>query len=86
MMNFEKLYFAIVSVLIAVAVVLMINGQILGNATTGLARVLLITGICLIGTSRKTLGSLQKAQKLATSGTWKPKRGVDGHPTPFFPK
>ena len=62
MKNIEKLYFAIASVLIVVAVVLMINGQILGEASTNLARVLLITGICFIGTSRKTLGSLQKTQ------------------------
>ena len=57
MKNIEKLYFAIASVLIAVAVVLMVFGQILGDETTGFARVLLITGICFVGASRKTLGS-----------------------------
>ncbi|MGY5882016.1 MAG: hypothetical protein RTV31_17360 [Candidatus Thorarchaeota archaeon] len=62
MKNIEKLYFAIASVLIAIAVVLMVNGQILGDATTGLARVLLITGICFIGSSRKTLSSVRKTQ------------------------
>jgi len=64
MKNIEKLYFAIALVLIAVAVVLMVNGHILGDATIGLARVLLITGICFIGASRKTLNALKKTQYL----------------------
>ncbi|OLS19430.1 MAG: hypothetical protein ThorAB25_29330 [Candidatus Thorarchaeota archaeon AB_25] len=62
MNNIEKLYLAIAAVLIIVAVPLMIDGHILGDATIGLARVLLITGICFVGASRKTLGSLQKTQ------------------------
>jgi hypothetical protein len=62
MKNIERLYLAIAAVLIIVAAVLMIDGHILGDATTGLARVLLITGICFVGSSRETLGSLRKTQ------------------------
>ena len=62
MNNIERLYLAIAAILIIVAVPLMIDGHILGEATTGLARVLLITGICFIGSSRKTLGSLKRTQ------------------------
>ena len=62
MKNIERLYLAIAAILIIVAVPLMIDGHILGDATVALARVLLITGICFIGSSRKTLGSLKKTQ------------------------
>jgi hypothetical protein len=63
MMNkIEKAYFLIGVTMLVVAAVLMIYGHILGDSTTGLARVLLITGICFVGSGRKTLGSLQKTQ------------------------
>ncbi|MGD9397839.1 MAG: hypothetical protein PVJ05_15490 [Candidatus Thorarchaeota archaeon] len=62
MKNIEKLYLAIAAVLIIVAVPLMIDGHILGASTVAFARVLLITGICFVGSSRKTLGSLKRTQ------------------------
>ena len=62
MNNIEKVYYLFGATLLVVAAVLMINGHILGDSTTGLARVLLITGICFVGSGRKTLGSLQRTQ------------------------
>jgi hypothetical protein len=62
MNNIEKAYCLIGATMLVVAAVLMINGQILGDSTTGLARVLLITGICFVGSGQKTLGSLNRTQ------------------------
>jgi hypothetical protein len=63
MMNkIEKAYFLIGVTMLVVAAILMINGHILGDSTTGFAQVLGITGICLVGSSRKTLGSQMKTQ------------------------
>ena len=60
MNNIEKAYILIGTVLLVVAAVLMIDGNILGDSNTGFAVVLLITGICFVGSGRKTLGSLMK--------------------------
>lgn len=62
MNKIEKAYYLIGATMLVVAPVLMMYGHILGDSTTGFARVLLITGICFVGSSRKTLGSLQKTQ------------------------
>ncbi|MBY8998885.1 MAG: hypothetical protein KGD60_14245 [Candidatus Thorarchaeota archaeon] len=62
MNKIEKAYYLIGATMLVVAAVLMMYGHILGDSTTGFARVLLITGICFVGSSRKTLGSLQKTQ------------------------
>ena len=62
MNKIEKAYYLIGAVMLVAATVLMMYGHILGDSTTGFARVLLITGICFVGSSRKTLGSLQKTQ------------------------
>jgi hypothetical protein len=59
MNKIKKLYLAIAAVLIIMAIPLMIDGHILGDSTVGFAQVLLITGICFVGASRKTLSSLQ---------------------------
>jgi hypothetical protein len=60
MNNIEKAYYLLGAAMLVVAAVLMINGHILGDSTTGFARVLLITEICFVGSGRKTLGSLQR--------------------------
>ena len=57
MKNIQKLYLAIAAVLITVATLLMVNGSILGESTVGLARVLLITGICFVGSARNPVSS-----------------------------
>ena len=62
MNNKEKAFILIGVTMALVAVVLMINGHILGDSTVGFARVLLITGICFVGSSRKTLSPQQKTQ------------------------
>jgi hypothetical protein len=62
MNNIEKAYYLIGVTMCVVAAILMANGHILDDATTGIARVLLITGICFFGSCRKTLGSLRKTQ------------------------
>ncbi|MFW9943869.1 MAG: hypothetical protein JSW05_02670 [Candidatus Thorarchaeota archaeon] len=49
----KKLYLAVAAALIAVAVVLMLNGQILGVQTTDLSRILLIIALPLIVKGRK---------------------------------
>ena len=61
MNNIEKAYYLIGAAMLVVAAVLMIYGHILGDSTTDFARVLLITGICFVGSGRKTLSSIQKA-------------------------
>jgi hypothetical protein len=62
MNKIEKVSFLIGVTMCVVAAILMINGNILGDSTTGFAQVLGITGICFVSSSRKTLGSLQKTQ------------------------
>ncbi len=54
MTQFNKLTLAVAAVLVVVATLLMMDGQILGEMTTNLSRVLLVTAIPLIATSRKS--------------------------------
>ncbi|MGY5853741.1 MAG: hypothetical protein RTU92_09265 [Candidatus Thorarchaeota archaeon] len=54
MTKFNKLSLAVAAVLVAVAALLMIDGHILGEMTTNLGRVLLITAIPVIAKSRKS--------------------------------
>ncbi|MGY5876144.1 MAG: hypothetical protein RTU30_10385 [Candidatus Thorarchaeota archaeon] len=50
----NKLSLLVAAALIVVAVFLMIDGQILGEMSTNLSRILLITAIPLIAKSRKS--------------------------------
>ena len=53
MTQFNKVSLAIAAMLVIVATLLMIDGHILGEMTTNLSRVLLITAMPVIASSRK---------------------------------
>jgi len=53
MKSVNKPFFLTGATMLVVAAVLMMYGHVLGDSTTGFARVLLITGICFVGSSRR---------------------------------
>ena len=62
MTQYHKLYILIAAILMIAAVILMIDDHVLGEMTTNLSRVLLVTAIPVIAKSRKERITLETEQ------------------------